>query len=229
MVRAVTFDMDGTLHRLQPFPPQRRFAEVCALAGIPLSEAQALAAVRARKRQWEAGRRAAARGVRGGAGAWLREYGRAGLRAAGVRGNLDRIAAEVEAAARRFPSDSALDPGARDVLAALRARGIRLGVITNRTGDVPRELRDYGIADHFDCIMYPEVAGTTKSDPAMFWAAYAELGIRPQECLHVGDSPVDDVDGARAVGANPVLYDPLECLECDCPTISRLRDLLDLL
>ena len=50
MLRAVTFDMDDTLRQVHPFPPQLRFVELCAAAGIAISSGQALAAVRARKR-----------------------------------------------------------------------------------------------------------------------------------------------------------------------------------
>ena len=54
-------------------------------------------------------------------------------------------------------------------------------------------------------------------------------GLDPAGCLHVGDSPSDDVTVPQSLGARPIVYDPLECVDCDCPRISRLMEVLSLL
>ena len=50
-------------------------------------------------------------------------------------------------------------------------------------------------------------AGARKPDPAIFAAALELAGAPPDEALHVGDTPEEDVDGARAAGIRPLLID----------------------
>jgi haloacid dehalogenase-like hydrolase len=49
--------------------------------------------------------------------------------------------------------------------------------------------------------------GVAKPDPEIFKAALAEAGAAPEQTVHVGDQPVNDVAAARAVGITPVLID----------------------
>jgi 2-haloalkanoic acid dehalogenase type II len=49
-------------------------------------------------------------------------------------------------------------------------------------------------------ILISEALGAYKPDPRVFMAALERLGLEPHEVLHVGDSDVDDVQGARAAG-----------------------------
>jgi len=49
-------------------------------------------------------------------------------------------------------------------------------------------------------ILISEALGAYKPDPRVFEAALERLGLEPHEVLHVGDSDVDDVQGARAAG-----------------------------
>jgi putative hydrolase of the HAD superfamily len=49
--------------------------------------------------------------------------------------------------------------------------------------------------------------GVTKPRPAIFARALARHGVEPAEALHVGDSPAEDAEGARAAGLAAVLID----------------------
>lgn len=49
-------------------------------------------------------------------------------------------------------------------------------------------------------VLISEVVRAYKPDPLVFRRALEQLGLRPHEVLHVGDSEVDDVQGARAAG-----------------------------
>ena len=51
------------------------------------------------------------------------------------------------------------------------------------------------------------VHGKTKPHPAIFQAALDELGVSAEEAVMVGDSPEDDVEGARALGMRAFLVD----------------------
>ena len=116
------------------------------------------------------------------------------------------------------------------VLAALRARGLTLAVVSNADGRVPAALAHSGIAEHFAAIIDSHLVGVEKPDPRIFQLALDACGAAPDEALFIGDIYEIDVRGARNAGIDPVLIDPLGLYgEVDCPRISRLAELLDLL
>jgi putative hydrolase of the HAD superfamily len=94
-----------------------------------------------------------------------------------------------------FPEDAAA------TLDALRASGKRLAVVTN--GPVEwqsRKLRTLGLADYFDDVLISEAEGISKPDTRIFARALERCGVAPHEAMFVGDHPEIDVAGARAAG-----------------------------
>ncbi len=84
------------------------------------------------------------------------------------------------------------------VLAELRAQGLKLGLVSN-TG---RNLEEF-IAHHrldVDAALGSGAFGRTKPHPAIFQAVLERLEVEPAAAAMVGDSPEDDIDGARAAG-----------------------------
>ena len=55
-----------------------------------------------------------------------------------------------------------------------------------------------------EVVVVSEDVGAYKPDPRVFRTALERLGLAPYEVLHVGDSEVDDVKGARAAGMRVV-------------------------
>lgn len=109
--------------------------------------------------------------------------------------------------------------GAREALAALRARGVRLGLVTNQSGIgrglVTRDQADAvnarvaALLGPFDtvqvCPHAPEDGcDCRKPAPGMVEAACAELGVDPARCVLVGDIGAD-VAAAEAAGAVGIL------------------------
>jgi HAD superfamily hydrolase (TIGR01549 family) len=91
------------------------------------------------------------------------------------------------------------------VLAALREHGLKIGLVSN-TG---RDLSAF-IAHHkldVDAAVSSGAHGKTKPHPAIFLAALEDLGVTAEEAAMVGDSPEDDVDGAKALGMRAFLVD----------------------
>jgi putative hydrolase of the HAD superfamily len=91
------------------------------------------------------------------------------------------------------------------VLAALREHGLKIGLVSN-TG---RDLNAF-IAHHkldVDAAVSSGAHGKTKPHPAIFQAALEQLGVTAEEAAMVGDSPEDDVDGAKALGMRAFLVD----------------------
>jgi putative hydrolase of the HAD superfamily len=98
-------------------------------------------------------------------------------------------------------------PDVGPALAALRAAGHRLAVVSNWDSRLPLLLERLGLADAFDEIVVSAVERVEKPDPRIFRRALERLGAEPSEALHVGDSPEHDLAGARAVGIAALLVD----------------------
>ena len=93
-------------------------------------------------------------------------------------------------------------PHLRETMDALRAMGLRLGVISNiiSTSVVPHFLREYGIDRYMDCQVLSSTAGARKPSAEIFRVAERELGLGPDELAYVGDTLSRDVMGVRNAG-----------------------------
>lgn len=93
------------------------------------------------------------------------------------------------------------------VLRELRAQGMRLGVISNWTGDLEEVLARVGLRESFDFVLDSARLGYEKPHAEIFEDAVRRAGVERSAALHVGDSPEHDVDGALASGLRAVLLD----------------------
>jgi 2-haloalkanoic acid dehalogenase type II len=98
-------------------------------------------------------------------------------------------------------------PDAVPALRELREQGRRLVVVSNWDYALPRVLERCGIDGLLDGTVTSAQTGSRKPDPAIFRAALELSGCAPDEALHVGDTPEEDVDGARAAGIRALLID----------------------
>ena len=98
----------------------------------------------------------------------------------------------------------ALDTGAPAALAALRARGLTLAVVSNTMRTPGRTLRRllerHGVLDCFAHTTFSDEVGLRKPDPGIFALTLRAVGCDAASAVHVGDDPVLDVQGARAAG-----------------------------
>ena len=107
------------------------------------------------------------------------------------------LAAFLDAYRRSLLRTTALYPGVREALGALRAARA-LGVLSNKPGDMSRTiLAGLGVADHFERI-YGGDEVPRKPDPAGLLRLLAELGTATSEALMVGDSRNDIWTGRNA-------------------------------
>lgn len=94
-------------------------------------------------------------------------------------------------------------PDARPTLIELRRRGFRLGIVTNRAFGGERfrdDLRELGLDVGWDAIAVSVEVGYLKPHPALFEHALNSLAIPPGQALMVGNSLIEDVAGAQALG-----------------------------
>ena len=84
------------------------------------------------------------------------------------------------------------------VLEELRGHGLKLGLVSN-TG---RDLDEFVAHHHLDvdAVLGSGAFGRTKPHPTIFQAVLERLGVAPADAAMIGDSPEDDVEGARAAG-----------------------------
>ena len=116
------------------------------------------------------------------------------------------------------------------VLAALRARGYTLGIVSNADGRIAAGMAACGLAPYFTAVIDSHVVGVEKPDARIFRLALDACGAQPDQAVFVGDIYEIDVQGARNAGIAPLLLDPLGLYdEVDCERIDGLGRLLELL
>jgi len=95
-------------------------------------------------------------------------------------------------------------PGAREALDACRARGLRVGLISNTGVAGGRHLRQVfeatGIIGHFDALTFSDEHRRAKPHPGIFETTLEALGTTPGETVFVGDTPRYDVGPPRRYG-----------------------------
>jgi putative hydrolase of the HAD superfamily len=113
------------------------------------------------------------------------------------------VAVEEMMAAIRFRAYRDAAPA----LAELRVLGVRLVCVSNWDYSLPDVLARVGLADELDGVVTSAAVGARKPDPRLFEAALEVAGCAADEALHVGDTPTEDVQGARAAGIRALLID----------------------
>ncbi len=98
-------------------------------------------------------------------------------------------------------------PDAVPALRALRARGLKLVVVSNWDCSLGSVLDRCGLAALLDGAISSAEAESRKPDPGIFARALELAGCEADEALHVGDTPDEDGDGARAAGVRVLLID----------------------
>jgi 2-haloalkanoic acid dehalogenase type II len=98
-------------------------------------------------------------------------------------------------------------PDAVPALRDLRERGERLVAVSNWDCSLPAVLERCGLGALLDGVVSSAAVGARKPDPAIFEQALELAGIGPDQALHVGDTPEEDVAGARAAGIRALLID----------------------
>jgi phosphonoacetaldehyde hydrolase len=194
-IQAVIFDWAGTMIDFGCRAPVMALREVFAEAGIEISEADVRADMGKAKRDHVRALLALPRV----ASLWTTLHG-----AASTEADVDRLHDAVEPKMRAAARDCArLIPGAADLVADLRARGVKIGSTTGYTRPMMADILPLAAEQGYA----PEVvvcAGETaagRPSPLMMWKALVELGAWPaRTCVKVDDAVVGIGEGLE-VGA----------------------------
>lgn len=100
----------------------------------------------------------------------------------------------------RGPSAWKLAPGAVLTFQALKAWGLRLGLLSNWDERLEDLLGGLGIIEYFDHRVISCQVGVEKPHPRIFAEALRQAGNSPEQILHVGDSYEWDIEPARLSG-----------------------------
>lgn len=96
---------------------------------------------------------------------------------------------------------------AEPAIRALRARGLRLGIISNWDTRLRSIVRDLGLEAKMDFVLISAEVGWRKPHRSIFEEALKRAGVTPGEALHVGDLYDEDIVGAHAAGLRAVYLD----------------------
>lgn len=124
------------------------------------------------------------------------QSGRVGGDYASIRGRLYEILDKFEEESSR---DATLFPDTLETLRRLRARSVRLVVLTNSgRRSALQLLRKYSLLEFFDFVLTREDVDAMKPNPEGIQKAVSMLSLPKEEVCYVGDSPYDVVAAKRA-------------------------------
>ncbi len=107
----------------------------------------------------------------------------------------------------------------------LKSSGIRIGIGTNMTAYVQYlKLRALGVLPYADILVTSEDAGAEKPNPAFFACCLHRAGVRPEECIFIGDSQKHDIEGALHAGMHAVWYSRGQGIEKNTANVPAIAD-----
>jgi putative hydrolase of the HAD superfamily len=130
------------------------------------------------------------------------------------------------------PANYRLFDDSLPTVAALKERGVRVGIISNFESWLRDMLTHFDMLDLFEVVAISGELELEKPDPRIFEWALREMGTTPDVSLYVGDSPNFDAQPAHDLGMTGVLLDRHgRWTDLDAPyaVVSTLAELLPLI
>lgn len=118
-----------------------------------------------------------------------------------------QISAAVRARIVAVREDAVLRDEAGSMLCALRRMGLRTAVVSDCWFEVPVFLPRMEIASLINAYAFSVDVGAAKPHPSMYLTACDRLGVRPRDCLYVGDGGSRELTGAQLLGMTAVRLD----------------------
>ena len=117
------------------------------------------------------------------------------------------------------------------LLTQLRNRGIQTGVITNGPSILQHTKMDNsGLLPYCDILVVSGDLEFAKPQPEIFLYTAEKLGVKTEECIYVGDHPVNDIKGALSAGMKAVRMNwgwfKDRDLRRDVPVVNKLYDVI---
>jgi putative hydrolase of the HAD superfamily len=221
--QAVVFDFFGTLTVASS--PERRaasLAEIAAVIGASVEEF--------RPAWWETWPERCV-GALGDFPTALAEV----ARRIGLTVSADQLAKATELRRASERSFRVLRADAVDTLKELRESGVGTALISDCTDELSDEWETLAVAPYVQVPIFSFTARLRKPDPRIYALAFEGLGVRPSDCLFVGDGGSNELPGAKAAGMTAVrilddgaVHHRFEPVEWDGDAIDSLSSVLTL-
>ena len=209
---AVVFDLWDTLVPFSDMEWQRALAELAIEAGVdPVEYRDAWAADRLARDSGE-----------------IEESVRRIHDKLGLPLDDDAMAAIVQRRRSAFGAAFVPRDGAVSTLERLRARGLKTGLITNCSSEIPAMWDESAFAPLVDACLFSCREGARKPEPRLYEEAATRLGVAPEACVYVGDGNDDELAGAARVGMRPILLRTKSERDWDGEAIDSLPEVLKL-
>jgi FMN phosphatase YigB (HAD superfamily) len=231
LYKAIFFDLDGTLRIATP-SPVAAFISLVRSLGVPVDEVTERRVQLWSHRFWGQDEWIQQEVERLGKDMFWLNYSRRLLETIHVTEALwERAQLVRDWFYYHYEPQVSLASGCYDVLCRLKAAGYALGLISNRPSPLQEVVTELRLDGLFDLLLAAGDIGCWKPNPAIFAHALAQFhGLRPEECLYVGDNYYADGHGAQKAGLVPVLFDPEHLYEKPAyHRITHWRELLPLL
>ncbi len=204
-VKCVLFDIDNTLLLKKPSIPEKVFET--AKPFFPELKMEDVERAYAKSELWQGEQiqKENETGVRMSDEEFLQNIFRVYRQSLGLPG--EAFGQLKDVFMRNYFMEYELVPGAVEALERLKARGLRLGIVSNNTPKVRAQLTELGLDGFFDCIVISEEVDIYKPDPAILELACEKLEVHPGESVYVGDHPYDILCAHKA--GMPVIWMPV--------------------
>ncbi|MCM1115329.1 MAG: HAD-IA family hydrolase [Clostridium sp.] len=131
----------------------------------------------------------------------------------------------------KFGDYNVIFPDSPKLLNELKSRGYLVGVITNGPSILQNHKMDTsGLRPYCDIVVVSGDIDIHKPDPEIFRYTADQLGLKPEECVYVGDHPINDIKGAVASGMHAIRMNygwfKDQDLREDVPVIETIIDVL---
>lgn len=125
----------------------------------------------------------------------------------GARGTIDDYERVRDGCYRTYSEgDLVLEPGATDLLAALRARGTKLALVSTTVSRcILTAFNRLGLLPYFDVVVCGDMVSRCKPDPEPYLTALDRLGVGPERAVVFEDSPTG-IAAAKAAGCYVMAY-----------------------
>jgi putative hydrolase of the HAD superfamily len=126
---------------------------------------------------------------------------------AGVPLDEETVERYVDAEHAAWESAAVVGSQTHALLDSLRARGLRLGLVSNAFDSrrlLDRDMERMGLAERLDTFVFSSEIGVRKPHPDIFRRALDQLDVEPEHAVFVGDRLYEDVRGASQLGMTTV-------------------------
>ena len=221
-VKAVLFDLGGTLIRTAPIP--EIYKRVLKRFGVEASSEQILETHRMQEQQFDVTEGQ----LELGEDFWI-QWNLKVLEGAGISENREFLARRIDELWWEH-ADLELYADVVPTLKELDTRGIQLGIVTNGLKkDFEQILERLNLTNFFEVAVGIDSCNKAKPSKEIFLYALDKMGVRPEEALFIGDSIRYDYNGAEEAGLKAYVIDREGTISGHLNKIHRLTELLSLI